>query len=203
VRVLAATANPDKLEELRFVFAPFGWTVEPFEGYAAPDEGETSYRENAAIKARALAKRLAARGGPRVAVVADDSGFEVRALGNRPGVTSARYGGPGATWPQRRALVLRELAATGGANRDARFVCAMHLIDAGGREYASEAFVPGRVALGERGAYGFGYDAIFEYPPLGCTFGELPMRRKNEISHRALAARALVEAASADAAAGM
>jgi XTP/dITP diphosphohydrolase len=193
VRVYAATKNAGKLRELEAIFAPLGWTIESDPLYADPVEGETSYVENAALKARALREQLLAR-GIVAPVVGDDSGLEVSALDGRPGVLSARYGAPGASWAERRAELRAELERTKSADRSARFVCALHAIDADGREYAVERDVRGTIAQEERGDGGFSYDALFVYPPRGVTFAELSEAEKNGVSHRAAAARALYDA---------
>ena len=189
MHVYAATKNPGKLRELQAIFGGLGWTLEAFDGYAEPSEGDASYRDNAALKARALFAQLRAAGIAR-AVIGDDSGIEVAALAGRPGVRSARYGGD-ATWAQRRRLLLDELVASGSADRRARFVCALHFVAADGSELSVQEELAGELASAERGDGGFSYDAIFYYPPLAKTFGELSSHEKNEVSHRALAARAL------------
>ncbi len=186
-----ATKNRGKLREFETLFGGRGLDVREYDGYAEVPEGENSYADNAARKARALAAQLRAAGIAGT-VVADDSGLEVRALGRRPGVLSARYGGPAATWPERRRLLLDELAATGSEDRAARFVCALHVVDERGGEHAVVATVDGTIAEAERGEGGFSYDALFEYPPLGKTFGELTAAEKNAVSHRARAARAIL-----------
>ncbi len=195
MNVFVATKNAGKLRELRAIFAGYGWTLETYEGYADPEEGVDSYIDNAAEKARALRAQLVAV-GRRVAVLGDDSGLEVDALGGRPGVVSARYGGPDATWAQRRQLLRDELAAAGG-ERGAAFVCALHFIDENGEETSVLRRLRGTIAETDRGEAGFSYDPIFLYLPENLTFAELVEERKNAISHRALAAEALVEAVDA------
>ena len=186
-----ATKNRGKLREFDALLGGRGWNVREYDGYAEVPEGASSYADNAARKARALSAQLRAAGMEGI-VVADDSGLEVRALGRRPGVLSARYGGPEATWPERRRLLLDELAATGSQDRTARFVCALHVVDERGGEHAVVATVDGTIAEAERGEGGFSYDALFVYPPLGKTFGELTAEEKNAVSHRARAARAIL-----------
>lgn len=191
--VYAATKNAGKLDELRAIFAEFGWRIETSARYADVAEGERSYAENAALKARALATTLV-EGGEPAAVIGDDSGLEIFALGGRPGVLSARYGGDHATWRERRTALLAEVAATGSTDRRARFMCALHFIAADGREFSSLAEFAGTVAAAERGDGGFSYDAIFVPGGMSQTFAELTETEKNRISHRARAARDLVEA---------
>jgi len=193
VRVVAATKNVGKLRELQAIFAPLGWQIEADPLYVDPAEGEDSYEANAALKARALRSQLVAR-GESAAVLGDDSGLEVEALGGRPGVLSARYAGADATWPERRARLLREVSESADPSRRARFVCALHLISEDGCELVVTRDQTGRIADSERGEGGFSYDAIFEYPPLAATFAELSEEEKNAVSHRALAASALRQA---------
>ncbi|MGH7756412.1 MAG: RdgB/HAM1 family non-canonical purine NTP pyrophosphatase, partial [Vulcanimicrobiaceae bacterium] len=185
--IFVATTNRGKLAELRAMLDPVGWQLELFADYIEPVEGEESYAANAAIKARALAAQLRA-GGDRTAVIADDSGLEVSALDGRPGVRSARYGGD-ASWGERRRLLLAELTAAASRDRSARFVCAIHFVDETGVQTQAIGEVRGRIAVGERGAAGFSYDAIFELPERGLTFAELDAREKNALSHRAAACR--------------
>lgn len=187
-----ATKNAGKLRELQAIFSPLGWELLSFAGYADVNETAETYAGNAALKARALRHQLVAA-GISASVLGDDSGIEVPALGGRPGVYSARYGGADLDWPTRRRNLVAELAASGRDDRRARFVCALHFIDEDGRELAVERDVWGVVAEIERGTGGFSYDPIFEYPPAGRTFAELTEREKNAVSHRAEAARALVE----------
>ncbi len=189
VIVYVATKNAGKLRELRDILGLGGFDARPYEAYADVVESADTYAGNAALKATALFDQLSA-GGVRANVIGDDSGLEVAALGGRPGVRSARYGGVAATWPQRRALLLRELAGRHGAQRAARFVCALHFIDADGAHTSAAASYGGSIAKEERGEAGFSYDSIFVGQD-GRTFAELSDREKNRISHRYLAATAL------------
>ncbi len=197
VLVYAATKNPGKLRELRALFAGTDWEIDIFPAYREPLEGETSYLDNAELKARTLRAQLVAAGRPDAAALGDDSGIEVTALGRRPGVLSARYGGESANWAARRALLIAELDASGSADRSARFVCALHLVGPDGREDRVERDVEGTIVARERGLAGFSYDPIFEYAPLGKTFAELSEAEKNAHSHRGRACRDLYAAVSA------
>lgn len=192
--VFAATKNPGKYAELRAIFAARGWSIVLCDTYGDVDEGVESYVENAALKARALYAQLRAV-GIEADVIGDDSGLEVMALGNRPGVLSARYGGD-TSWARRRALLLAELGDL--SDRRARFVCALHHIDSEGQETSVYAELLGVIPMDERGNGGFSYDAIFSEVPGGPTFAELSDAEKNERSHRARAAALLVEAVRAN-----
>ncbi|MEA2785598.1 MAG: XTP/dITP diphosphohydrolase [Candidatus Eremiobacteraeota bacterium] len=190
--VYVATKNAGKLRELEALFASAPFELATFDAYEDPVEGDISYADNAALKARALAGQLR-HAGVTGDVLADDSGLEVLALDRRPGVLTADYGGPGLTWAERRRALLAELAACGaGADRRARFVCALHFIDAAGREYAATGIVDGEIAGEERGELGFSFDPVFFYPPAARTFAELSATEKNRVSHRAIAAAKLV-----------
>lgn len=191
MRVYVATKNVGKLAEMQALFADGPLELMTFADYQDPVEGDTSYTENAALKARALHNQLK-RAGMNANVLADDSGLEVFALDGRPGVVTAYYGGVGATWAQRRALLLEELAAE--PDRRARFVSALHFIAEDGLEQATFGTVDGLIAREERGTAGFSFDPVFFYPPKARTFAELSSEEKNEVSHRAHAARALLAA---------
>ena len=195
MHVYVATTNAGKLGEMERLFAHTPLTLCTYAGYEGPVEGDTSYADNAALKARALRAQLQ-RAGVAGSVLADDSGLEVYALDRRPGVLTAYYGGADVPWSERRKKLLAEVAQTDAAARDrrARFVCALHFIDDAGREFGTMATVDGEVATEERGAAGFSFDPIFVYPPAGKTFAEMSGDEKNRVSHRAIAAAALVAA---------
>ncbi len=192
MKTFVATKNLSKLDELRAIFAGSELDLDTYPLYIAPQEGETNYADNAAIKALALHKQLR-EGGVTAAVLADDSGLEVAALGGRPGVLSARYGGIDISWSRRRARLLQELASVPQRQRQAKFCCAMVLLHEG-RRTAGYGEVEGTITQAERGRFGFGYDPIFLYVPDGKTFAEIDEAHKNAVSHRARAAAALIEA---------
>jgi XTP/dITP diphosphohydrolase len=145
-----------------------------------PETGE-SLAENALLKARAV---HAATGLP---ALADDTGLEVDALGGEPGVHSARFAGPDASYQQNvRALVD---AMQGRANRRARFRTVIAVVS-GSEEIIAEGELRGSIIDVPRGSRGFGYDPIFELED-GRTLAELSEEEKNQISHRGRAIRAL------------
>jgi XTP/dITP diphosphohydrolase len=191
VRISVATRNAGKLREMEALFAGSGFTLATYDGYVEPVEGETSYCENAALKARTLHEQLRAAELP-ADVLADDSGLEVYALDGRPGVLTAFYGGLGLSWAERRGRLLAELDESGETDRSARFVCALHFISDGGREFATLATVEGEIARTDRGAAGFSFDPIFLYTPAGRTFAEMADSEKNLVSHRATAVTGLL-----------
>ena len=193
MKTYLATKNPGKLGEIRTMFAGSQIELDVYPEDAAPVEGEESSVATALLKARALRAQLA-RAGIEAAVLADDSGIELDALGGAPGVTSAYYAGATTPWPERLEAMMSEVRGVEEERRGARFVCVMAFIYPDGREILVEGYVRGRISPELRGAHGFGYDPIFFYPPIGKTFGEIPEEEKNQLSHRGRAARALLEA---------
>jgi XTP/dITP diphosphohydrolase len=191
VKTYVATKNAGKLVEMQAILAGSPLELETYPEYVDVIEGETSYVDNALLKARALARQLR-EAGISAAVLADDSGIEVEAMDNRPGVLSARYAGEDATWDRRLGLMLDELRDTDDDQRDGRFVCVMALVLPNGDEVTGKGIVDGIVAREAHGGAGFGYDPIFYYPPLACTFAELTAEQKNRVSHRRRAADALL-----------
>ena len=130
------------------------------------------------MKARAVAKAT------RTLALADDSGIEVDALGGRPGVLSARYGGEGLHDEDRWRQMLRELRGVPAPQRTARYRCVVALCFPNGREVTTEGVVDGLILDTSRGDGGFGYDPIFYFPPLGATFAEVTAEAKHAVSHR-------------------
>jgi XTP/dITP diphosphohydrolase len=181
-RLVLATANSAKAAELRALLDGLGYdirTLHDYPGVTLPAEGATSYAENARAKAQLTALVTGAIG------LGDDSGLEVAALGGRPGVASARYGGPGLSDAGRVACLLGEAAGT--RSRAARFRCVLALVAPWGEEAIVEGVVEGRLTERPRGTEGFGYDPIFLLPDLGRTFAELTPAEKHRLSHRARA----------------
>ena len=191
--ILIATTNPGKLREIRHVLEGVPTEFRSLADLpAVPEPAETglTFAENALLKARYYA---AASGLP---TVAEDSGLVIDALDGRPGIESARY--PGATYPDRFKGLYRELAAH-PRPWSARFVCSLAFVgQAEGQRpkaeedlvlFTTEATVEGEIVEAPRGAFGFGYDPIFYYPPYGCTLGEVDGDRKLAVAHRGKAFR--------------
>jgi XTP/dITP diphosphohydrolase len=153
-----------------------------FPNFPEVEENGSSFKENAAIKAKAASKYCEA------AAFADDSGLEVEALDGRPGIYSSRYAANDA---ERIAKLLGELE--GKTNRRARFVCAIAIAFNGEVLETFEGTVEGTITLAPRGDGGFGYDPVFQPDGFDQTFGELPAEVKNSISHRARAFANAVE----------
>ena len=177
-RLLAlASRNENKLRELRAALP--GWDLELLDADDYPPEHGSTYAENARVKA-SFGRTIAPAG---VAVLGEDSGIEVDALGGRPGVESARWAEDGV------AALLAALERV--EDRRARYVCELVCIDGEGNEFRGTGTVEGTIASEPRGSEGFGYDPIFV--PLGeeQTVAELGNAWKVANSHRARAAAAL------------
>ena len=190
MKLLVATRNRHKLEEILQIFALPGLTLlAADEVPGLPEdvvEDADTFEGNALKKAREL---CAASG---LWTLADDSGLEVGALNNAPGVYSARYAGEPCSYPANNAKLLREMA--GVTDRRARFRCAIALCAPDGREWTVDGSCPGRIIGEPRGAYGFGYDPLFVPDGYDQTFAELDGAAKNLISHRGVALRRASEA---------
>jgi XTP/dITP diphosphohydrolase len=185
--LILATRNPHKLREFRRLLAPAGIEVQPLpdDVVLPPEEGAT-FAENALPKARTAANATGR------AAIADDSGIEAAALDGRPGVYSARYGGPGATDEDNLAKLMRE-APAGSA---LRYVCALaHVDPETGIEQLVFGYCTGRLAAEPRGDGGFGYDPAFlpDGDPSGRTMSELSDTEKDRISHRGRAVSELLD----------
>ena len=185
-RLVVGTFNPGKAREMVELLSGLPLEVVSLadcpEARPVEETGET-FEENAAQKASGFARQLGAL------VVADDSGLEVDALGGRPGVRSARYGGPGLDDRGRALRLLGELGATPDEARAARFRCAIALADPERVHFTVSGAVEGRIARAPAGESGFGYDPVFKPEGFDRTFAELGAEVKQRISHRARALR--------------
>ncbi len=181
---MLATTNTGKLRELKRILGDAGLDVVGLNQLQSGQASETAdietgstFAENALLKARYFHARTG------LVTIGDDSGLEVDALGGRPGIYSARYGGPEATDRDRVEKLLGELNGVEAGGRGARFVCAAAIVwGAGERVFEDEA--RGRLLDRARGEGGFGYDPIFYYEPLGKTFAELTEEEKAAVGHR-------------------
>lgn len=185
--MILATQNQHKVEELRQILTGVDLEAMPADVVMPPEDGQT-FADNALIKARAV---RSVTGG---AVIADDSGIEIEALGGHPGVRSARYAGEHASDGENLEKALNDLAASGG-DPAARYVCVIALIDESGDEHLFEGFCRGSLIQEPRGDGGFGYDPAFVPDETGPdddrTMAEVSAAEKHEISHRGKAAREL------------
>jgi XTP/dITP diphosphohydrolase len=191
VKTYLASRNAGKLRELQAIFARSAIRPLAYRKYPHVVENAESYAGNALLKAHSLAAVLLER-GIEAAALADDSGLEVEALGGRPGVHSARYGGPDMEWPQRRAALLAELRGIPPYRRQARFVCVLALIEPGREPIVVTGEASGYILERECGSNGFGYDPLFLDRPSGRSFASLSEKEKNAVSHRRRAADALL-----------
>lgn len=186
--MIFATANKHKLREMRELLP--GWELRPL-----PPEVELPSEEGESFAEIALEKARAAHAATGEAAIGDDSGIEAAGLDGRPGIRSARYGGPDATDEENLAKLLLEVAAA-GEDRGAAYHCALALVEESGAEHVFEARCEGRLIEQPRGSGGFGYDPAFVPDGTGGderTMSELSQAEKNEISHRGGAARLLAK----------
>lgn len=181
------TKNRDKVGEIESILlkVPARLAPLPAEVPESPEDSDT-LEGNAAQKATFYAERTGTY------CLADDTGLEVDALGGAPGVHSARYAGPDATYADNRAKMLEALQGTPAARRTARFRCVVALADPAGEVIASaDGVLEGVILEDERGEGGFGYDSIFKPIEASGTLAEMSAEEKNRLSHRARALLAL------------
>ncbi|MCI8305557.1 RdgB/HAM1 family non-canonical purine NTP pyrophosphatase [Adlercreutzia muris] len=193
--VVIATNNAHKVSEIRSALNFEGWEFKTLAeaGLASdPVEDADSFEGNARIKARAAAEAVRAA-GLTAAVLADDSGLAVDALDGAPGVYSSRYAGADGDDGANNAKLLAELAAVSDGERTARFVCTLVFMDEDGTETVARGTIEGAIGREARGSEGFGYDPLFIPDAFGgaLTLAEVPQARKNAVSHRGNALRAL------------
>jgi len=144
------------------------------------EDGDT-FKKNAVKKAVVVSKFV------KGLALADDSGLCIDALGGKPGVKSARFAGPGKRDSDNNIRALKLLAKVPAGKRSAHFVCAVAIADNGKVVKIIEESCAGRIAFEEKGPYGFGYDPLFLIPKYKKTFGELGLKVKDRMSHRAKA----------------
>ncbi len=186
-KMILASSNPHKLREFREILEPLGCEVISQKDAGIdiePEENGTTFAENSAIKARAIYDIA------KCAVIADDSGLEVDALGGEPGVYSARYGGTRDDIAH-NDLVIKKLEGIPDEKRTARFVCAITYIDANGNESRFLGKFEGWIGYEMRGEHGFGYDPIFMVGDISSA--EMSPEEKNAVSHRGKALRLLAD----------
>lgn len=181
--LVIATYNDGKLREYQNLLRDFKLNItslSKFPKICIHETGNT-FDENAILKAK---KIVAETSCP---ALGDDSGLEVRALGNMPGIYTARYAGPGADDKDNMQKLLRELNGLPLEKRQARFVCSLVLALPDGTSFIERGFLEGIIFFEPRGTNGFGYDPIFYLPEHKKTLAELSDKLKNLISHRAAA----------------
>ena len=185
-----ATNNPKKLIEIRRILSPLGivpvTAAEKGVDLGDVEENGTTFAENAYIKAKAAFDKCG------LPVIADDSGLCVDALGGRPGIYSARYGGHDLPYAEKNAMLLDELRDVPDDRRSAHFACAVCCILRSGEVIAVEGRCEGEIAHAPSGDGGFGYDPIFTVG--GRSFASLSAGEKDSLSHRGNALKLLYNA---------
>ena len=190
-KVILATQNKGKIDEMRETFSKFGMDVVSRDEMGLPkddiEETGTTFEENSYIKASTIAKQCDG------IVVADDSGIAVDCIGGKPGVYSARFAGEGCTPHDNNVKLLKLMDGIPADERGAIFVSVIKLIYPDGKKLVARGECEGYIAEEIRGDHGFGYDPLFIPKGYDKTFGELSVELKNKISHRAKSLHKLEE----------
>ena len=192
--IVFATGNKDKLKEIGEILSGPGVQLIPMSdtGFDEDiDECGTTFKENALIKARAVAAYLKDVPEYKDAIVlADDSGLEIDHMGGMPGVQSHRWLGD-RSYTQAMMDIIEDMKDVPDEKRGARFVCAIAACVPGREDMCVQECVEGMVDRKLSGSEGFGYDPFFYVPEYGCTTAAMSRQQKNEISHRGKALRAM------------
>lgn len=196
-RIIFATGNEGKMREVRLILADLGMEVLSMKEAGVSCEAEengSTFGENAQIKARAVWERARAVYEDKASIVlADDSGLVVDYLHGEPGIYSARYMGEDTSYAIKNQAIIDRVADAKEEERTARFVSAIAAVLPDGTVFHTEGTVEGLIARQPAGTGGFGYDPIFYLPEYGMTSAEIPIEKKNEISHRGKALVAMKE----------
>ena len=189
-KIIFATGNKNKMREIRDILSDVGMEILSMKEAGIDKEinedGKT-FEENALIKARAVAEDTDA------VVLADDSGLEIDYLNKEPGIYSARYLGEDTSYEIKNQALLDRLSGVKKEDRTARFVCAIAAVLPDKREFVVRETIEGYIGEKPAGTNGFGYDPIFYVDEYGCSTAELSEEKKNEVSHRGKALRAMRE----------
>ena len=181
LELLVATRNKKKLQEIREILSGMKLKITSLADYKCMpcivEDGRT-FAQNAVIKASTIAQFT------KKLVLGEDSGLQVRALGNRPGVYSARYSGIGATDKKNNIKLLKELKNVPMKKRKARYYCSVALADSRGIIGVVSGTCEGIIGIKPKGNSGFGYDPLFVIEKYGKTFAELGPEIKHTMSHR-------------------
>jgi len=186
--LLVATTNSGKLREIRELLGDVAVdlvTLGELPAIDAPEETGHTFEENARLKATYYSTHTGRL------TVAEDSGLVVDALDGEPGVFSARYVRPDASYAERFNDIYRRLQQRPEAGRAARFVCALAVADGERVVFETRGTVEGEIAAAPHGAGGFGYDPIFFFPAYGRTLAEVTREEKLAVAHRGKAFREL------------
>ena len=187
-KIIFATKNAGKAHEFSQMMEKYEVEVLSLLDIDYKDEIEETgitFEENALIKAREIALTY------KATVIADDSGLAIDALNGEPGVYSARYAGDARNDAANMDKVLAALKDVPDHERTARFVCALAMVDANGKETVVRGTCEGKIGCAKRGSGGFGYDPIFYLQQHGKTMAELSKDEKNALSHRGAAFKQL------------
>ena len=192
MKIVIATRNRHKAVELQTLLHGAGYDavqldeIDPDNIIPEVEETGTTFKENALLKAHAIAK---ATGLP---AIGDDTGLEVDALGGAPGIFSARYSGENCTYEDNVKKLLRELSDVADDRRTARFKTVAVYVHKE-TELSAEGVVEGVITEKEEGVGGFGYDPVFSVLDMKKTYAQLADEEKNRVSHRGKAIRSLIE----------
>lgn len=190
-RIVFATGNAGKMKEIRMILADLDMEIVSMKeaGIVTDiDENGTTFEENAIIKAKAVAAYT------DDIVLADDSGLEIDYLNKEPGIYSARYMGEDTSYDIKNQNLLDRLAGVPKEQRTARFVCAIAAVLPDKEVIVKRETIEGYIGFEPAGENGFGYDPIFYVDEYNCSTAQLPADKKNELSHRGKALRAMKEA---------
>ena len=187
-RIVFATGNENKMKEIRMILSDLGMPIQSMKEAGIDvdivEDGST-FEENAIIKATAIAKMTGD------IVLADDSGLEIDYLNKEPGIYSARYAGVDTSYDIKNRMLLDRLEGVPDEKRTARFVCVIACAFPDGTVETARGTIEGIIGHEIAGENGFGYDPIFYLPEYQCTTAELEPEKKNELSHRGKALRAM------------
>lgn len=180
-KIIFATTNEGKMKEVRMILKDLDVEVVSLKDLHLKvdiEENGTTFEENALIKANTLSQMT------HEIVLADDSGLEVDYLDKAPGIMSARFMGEDTSYDIKNKTIIDKLADAKGAERSARFVCAIACVMPDGEAFTTRGTIEGEIGYEIKGTEGFGYDPIFYVPEFGCTTAELTPEEKNKVSHR-------------------
>ncbi|WP_462137319.1 RdgB/HAM1 family non-canonical purine NTP pyrophosphatase [Candidatus Mycalebacterium sp.] len=188
--IIIATGNEGKAREFGCLMGGVFnkvFSLKDFPSVVMPEETGETFAENSLLKAQTVFETVRSEHSVPPAVLADDSGIEISALGGMPGVRSARYAGENSTDEENLDKLMSELK--GVKDRGARYVCVLTLILPDGEKIIVNGVCEGVIAETKKGGGGFGYDPVFFLPFLGKTMAEISAEEKNRISHRGKASR--------------
>ena len=188
-KIIFATGNENKMKEIRMILSDLGMPILSMkEAGICVDvvEDGSTFEENALKKATEIAKTV-----DNCIVLADDSGLEIDYLNKEPGIYSARYAGEDTSYDIKNNLLLSRLEGVPDEKRTARFVCAIAAAFPDGTTDVVRGTIEGRIGYEIAGENGFGYDPIFYVPEYGCTTAQMSPEKKNQLSHRGNALRAM------------